>query len=168
MPHLHLWKRYELAWELSDHMVPPRPGQLHERQWLRLRIAEGRPASLRDLTANAPSSGDVSTRMLRVKFCQSTFFCNRLCCSCQVCLGPNATDRPLSQSCTQGSIDGCSTNGECCAMPHCCTIAGCGCNGQLCDGSGGRPRRCFSSGNCFDECTCGSPNCFAADHFLRY
>jgi hypothetical protein len=84
---------------------------------------------------------------------------HEILCSCnklvQVCLGPNATGRPLSESCSEGStqcthmharprkqartgsINGCSTNGECCAMPHCCTIAGCGCDGQLCDGSGG-------------------------------
>eukprot|EP01063_Lacrimia_lanifica_P017186 TRINITY_DN2395_c0_g1_i1.p2 TRINITY_DN2395_c0_g1~~TRINITY_DN2395_c0_g1_i1.p2 ORF type:complete len:157 (+),score=38.06 TRINITY_DN2395_c0_g1_i1:45-515(+) len=74
----------------------------------------------------------------------------------------------LSKCC----LGGCSTNYDCCGMPHCCAWAGCGCDGSLCDGKGGHAKRCFSMGNCFDECVCGQPGCFAPaaffPHLMKY
>lgn len=49
---------------------------------------------------------------------------------------------------------------SCCSMPHCCAIAGCGCDGTQC------PGQCFSSGNCFTPCTCGTPGCYPALQWL--
>eukprot|EP00756_Hemistasia_phaeocysticola_P026727 Hpha_TRINITY_DN16079_c0_g1::TRINITY_DN16079_c0_g1_i11::g.117922::m.117922 len=67
---------------------------------------------------------------------------------------------------TTGSF--CSTNYDCCGMPHCCAWAVCGCDGNLCDGKDGNPQRCFQMGNCFDECTCGQPNCYPVTAFVPH
>jgi hypothetical protein len=82
------------------------------------------------------------------------------CAHADECFVEGCTD--MSQCCIGASTlgDACSTNYDCCMMPHCCAIAVCACDGSLCDGSDGGTPRCFRQGNCFDECTCGTQNCY--------
>ena len=56
------------------------------------------------------------------------------------------------QPCNNG-CGGNECSSECSPCPHCCAWAGCPSCSDPCDGM------CFMDGNCFGECTCGSPGC---------